>query len=82
MLCYLCQREDGKEDALQIATAFLDHLNEAGVGTVSEIFDAEPPHTSRGCIAQAWGVGEVLRLSLEHSLLIPSKKIGKSPTLN
>ena len=76
------QGEKGRTKATRILHQFFDHLNESGVGTVSEIFDAEPPYTSRGCIAQAWSVGEVLRLSLEHSLLIPSKKIGKSPTLN
>jgi glycogen debranching enzyme len=31
------------------------------VGSISEIFDAEPPFLSRGCIAQAWSVAEVLR---------------------
>jgi predicted glycogen debranching enzyme len=38
------------------------HLAEAGVGTISEIFDGDAPHASRGCIAQAWSVGEVLRV--------------------
>lgn len=37
------------------------HLAEACVGSVSEIFDAEPPYAPRGCIAQAWGVAEALR---------------------
>ncbi|MDP9037145.1 MAG: amylo-alpha-1,6-glucosidase [Myxococcota bacterium] len=37
------------------------HLTEGGVGSISEIFDAEPPFTPRGCIAQAWSVAEVLR---------------------
>jgi predicted glycogen debranching enzyme len=41
-----------------------DHLDEAGVGSVSEIFDAEPPYTPRGCIAQAWSVAELLRVAL------------------
>jgi glycogen debranching enzyme len=41
--------------------AFVPHLGEACVGTISEIFDAEAPFTPRGCIAQAWGVAEVLR---------------------
>ncbi|HEY9010702.1 MAG TPA: amylo-alpha-1,6-glucosidase, partial [Devosia sp.] len=36
-------------------------LDEAGIGSISEIFDAEPPYTPRGCIAQAWSVAEVLR---------------------
>jgi predicted glycogen debranching enzyme len=39
------------------------HLLEAGLGSISEIFDGDPPHTPRGCIAQAWSVGEIMRLS-------------------
>ena len=41
--------------------AFPEHLCQAGIGSVSEICDAEPPFRPRGCIAQAWSVGEVLR---------------------
>jgi glycogen debranching enzyme len=37
------------------------HLDEAGVGSNSEVFDAEPSFAPRGCIAQAWGVAELLR---------------------
>ena len=48
-----------------MAQHFLDgfepHLAEAGLGSISEVFDAEPPFTPRGCIAQAWSVAEVLR---------------------
>lgn len=45
--------------------AWLDeHLAEAGLGFVSEIFDGDPPHAPRGCIAQAWSVGELLRAKL------------------
>lgn len=40
---------------------FPEHLGEAGLGTISEVFDAQEPHTARGCIAQAWSVAEVLR---------------------
>jgi predicted glycogen debranching enzyme len=58
----------GKSEGTSILKEFFNHLNEAGVGTVSEIFDAESPHTSRGCMAQAWGVGEVLRAAKEHEL--------------
>jgi predicted glycogen debranching enzyme len=47
------------------AQSFLEPLqkqiNSHGLGTLSEIFDADPPFTPRGCIAQAWTVGEVLR---------------------
>jgi glycogen debranching enzyme len=41
---------------------FLAHFNEAGLGHVSEIADANAPHTPRGCPFQAWSVGELLRL--------------------
>jgi predicted glycogen debranching enzyme len=44
---------------------FREHLNEAGLGTVSEIFDAEAPHRPGGCIAQAWSVAELLRATCE-----------------
>ena len=43
---------------------FNEHLKQAGVGQISEIFDAEAPHTPRGCPAQAWSVAEVFRASL------------------
>jgi predicted glycogen debranching enzyme len=58
----------GKSEATSILKEFLNHLDEACVGSVSEIFDAEAPHTSRGCMAQAWGVAEVLRVALEYKL--------------
>ncbi len=47
--------------ARELLEAFARHLGEAGVGSISEIFDAEAPFTPRGCIAQAWSVAEVLR---------------------
>jgi glycogen debranching enzyme len=37
------------------------HLAGAGLGSVSEVFDGDPPHTPRGCFAQAWSVAELLR---------------------
>jgi predicted glycogen debranching enzyme len=47
--------------ALESLKGFVSHLNEGCVGSISEIFDGEPPFTPRGCIAQAWSVAEVLR---------------------
>jgi predicted glycogen debranching enzyme len=47
--------------ARQALAGFVPHLKEACVGSLSEVFDAEPPYTPRGCIAQAWTVAEVLR---------------------
>lgn len=58
----------GKTEAKKILTEFFHHLDEAGAGSISEIFDGSAPHTSRGCMAQAWGVGEPLRVALEHDL--------------
>ncbi len=43
----------------------LAHLPQAGVGHISEIADAEAPHTPRGCPFQAWSVSEALRLDLQ-----------------
>ncbi|MBK1645710.1 glycogen debranching protein [Thiocapsa imhoffii] len=37
-----------------------DHLSDAGLGSVSEIFDGDPPHDPRGCPAQAWSVACIL----------------------
>jgi predicted glycogen debranching enzyme len=47
--------------ARRFLDGFRPHLADACIGTVSEVFDAEPPYTPRGCAAQAWGVAEVLR---------------------
>ncbi|MBI1762758.1 MAG: amylo-alpha-1,6-glucosidase [Acidobacteria bacterium] len=44
--------------------AFAEHLREAGLGQVSEIFDADAPHLPRGCVAQAWSVAELLRVAV------------------
>jgi predicted glycogen debranching enzyme len=40
---------------------FADHLRDAGLGTISECLEGDPPHRPVGCYAQAWGVAEVLR---------------------
>ena len=50
-----------KAGAFGLLQDFQRHLRDAGIGTISEIFDAEPPYRPRGCIAQAWSVAEVLR---------------------
>lgn len=56
--------EDRKGARLLIA-GVAAHLDQACVGSVSEIFDAEEPYTARGCIAQAWSVAEALRCWLK-----------------
>jgi predicted glycogen debranching enzyme len=49
-----------KAKARSFLRPFADHLIDHGVGTISEIFDGDPPHTPRGCIASAWSVAQVL----------------------
>ncbi|HMC88180.1 MAG TPA: amylo-alpha-1,6-glucosidase, partial [Gemmataceae bacterium] len=52
---------DNPSAARRFLEGFVDHLGEACIGSISEIFDAEEPFTPRGCVAQAWSVAEVLR---------------------
>ncbi len=47
---------------LAILRPFEEHLRMAGLGSVSEILEPEPPFEPRGCPFQAWGVAEVLRV--------------------
>jgi len=51
-----------KKKAATFIQPLLEHLTEDGcLGSVCEIFDGDPPHTPRGCIAQAWSVAELVR---------------------
>jgi glycogen debranching enzyme len=50
---------------VRLLEAMGPHLDTAGVGSISEIFDGDAPHWPRGCIAQAWSVAEVLRAWVE-----------------
>ncbi len=54
--------EKGKEFIQGLYTGFEAVMTEAGVGTVSEIYDGDPPHEARGAISQAWSVSELLRI--------------------
>jgi predicted glycogen debranching enzyme len=69
----------GKQEAVQYIKNFFVHLDEAGVGSVSEIFDGAPPHQPRGCIAQAWSVAEILRVSIEYNFFENPDKKKKAP---
>jgi predicted glycogen debranching enzyme len=54
--------EAKREARARFVEPLLQHLGDAGLGHVSEIADAELPHTPRGCPFQAWSLGELLRL--------------------
>jgi glycogen debranching enzyme len=72
-----------RQQAQEWLKPFASHLFEAGLGHVSEICDAAAPHTPRGCFAQAWSVGELLRVALllrqqPEQSATKSRKSGKS----
>lgn len=54
--------DNDPDDVDSLLRGLRNTLLEAGVGQISEIFDADPPHSPRGCPAQAWSVAEVLRV--------------------
>jgi predicted glycogen debranching enzyme len=57
----------------QFLAPLYEHLSRAGLGHISEIVDAEAPHTPRGCPFQAWSVAELLRL--ERVVLAPAASL-------
>ena len=57
------------ENAVHMLEPVRNHLSDSGcIGSISEIFDGDAPHNPRGCYAQAWSVGEVLRCYCEDIL--------------
>ena len=56
---------DDRSAARQLLAGYQETMMEGAIGSISEIFDAEPPYTQRGCVAQAWSVAEVLRCWLK-----------------
>jgi predicted glycogen debranching enzyme len=51
-----------RDAALRLLAPLEDHLRDAGLGSIAEIFEGDAPHRPDGCIAQAWSVAEVLRV--------------------
>ena len=64
---------DGAVQALldRVTPLFCDHLTDAGLASISEIFDASPPYRPNGCIAQAWSVAECLRMLIRLKRAAP-----------
>ncbi len=54
--------EGGVSRVRKLIMGFEETLTEAGISTISEIYDGDPPHSARGAISQAWSVGEILRI--------------------
>ncbi len=59
------ERVEGSLDIPREVSGLLQNLRDAGIGTIGEILDGDPPHRPRGCVAQAWSVAEVLRVWVE-----------------
>jgi predicted glycogen debranching enzyme len=59
----------GRDQARSVIQSFAYHLNEGCIGSVAEIFDADAPHSPKGCAAQAWGVAEILRVITDYGLV-------------
>ncbi len=57
--------EVGKTVVDRLLNNFQHHFSDAGIGTISEIFDGDSPYHPKGCIAQAWSVAEILRALVE-----------------
>lgn len=70
-----------KEARERFLAPLLEHMNQAGLGHISEIADGDFPHTPRGCPFQAWSVAEVLRLA-ERILADPTVLPGVSPPMS
>jgi predicted glycogen debranching enzyme len=56
---------EARTGAAELLRPLHQHLSEAGLGQISEVFDGDAPHRPGGCIAQAWSVAEVLRALVE-----------------
>jgi glycogen debranching enzyme len=59
---------EARDRARRFLEPLRDHLRQAGLGQISEVFDGDAPHHPGGCIAQAWSVAEVLRTYVEDAL--------------
>ncbi len=57
-----------KQEASGIISQLKPHLQEACLGSISEIFDGDFPHHPRGAVSQAWSVAEILRVSYKYSI--------------
>jgi len=65
--------EKSRRDMQVLLEGLRGHLDEAGIGTVSEVFDGDAPHRPGGCISQAWSVAEIMRACVEDIGINPVK---------
>jgi glycogen debranching enzyme len=75
---WLALHPDDREGARRVLDPMLDQLDEGCIGSVSEIFDGDPPFAPRGCIAQAWSVAELLRTLVRTTSAPPQGDAGRA----
>jgi predicted glycogen debranching enzyme len=71
--------QEASERARLWLVNFYEHLSEAGLGQISEIFDGNLPHTPNGCVAQAWSIAELLRAAVEDVYGLSHKHMRSAP---
>jgi glycogen debranching enzyme len=65
---FAVEGEAARDEASKLVQSCIVQLDQACVGSISEIFDGDWPHAPRGCIAQAWSVAELLRVRMKYAL--------------
>ncbi|MEJ1239471.1 amylo-alpha-1,6-glucosidase [Chryseolinea sp. T2] len=65
---YAVEGNAAQKEASAIVNNCCAHLDDACVGSISEVFDGDWPHIARGCVAQAWSVAELVRVIRKYSL--------------
>ncbi|WP_292466448.1 amylo-alpha-1,6-glucosidase [Methanolobus sp.] len=58
-----------KDNLKTFLNGIKEHIDEAGIGSISEVFDGDKPHNPGGCVSQAWSVAEITRSYIEDILL-------------
>jgi predicted glycogen debranching enzyme len=75
---WMLTHPDDIDGARELLVPLLQHVTGGGcVGSISEIFDAQPPYTPRGCFAQAWSVAELARMLVRLSEAVSKRTGGK-----
>ena len=73
----------GLTDIESLYAGFEEVMDEAGIGTISEVYDGDPPHRAGGAISQAWNIAELLRIRwiidhfdqyMQHAEVMNTKK--------
>ena len=71
LIRYSGENPELAKKAMENIKPLLERLEQDGLGSVSEVFDAEPPHRPGGCFAQAWSVSELLRIYVKLQRILP-----------